>query len=115
MSEQQQKGTNWVAVITMMFIYGMISFVTNLAAPMGNVWKYQPGIEGSNMLGMMGNMMNFAAYLFMGIPAGKMLAKKGYKFTASSSPARSRSPTAPSFRSASISSARSCAVSRSAC
>ena len=82
MSEQQQKGTNWVAVITMMFIYGMISFVTNLAAPMGNVWKYQPGIEGSNMLGMMGNMMNFLAYLFMGIPAGKMLAKKGYKFTA---------------------------------
>ena len=82
MSEQQQKGTNWVAVVTMMFIYGMISFVTNLAAPMGNVWKYQPGIEGSNMLGMMGNMMNFAAYLFMGIPAGKMLAKKGYKFTA---------------------------------
>ena len=82
MSEQQQKGTNWVAVITMMFIYGMISFVTNLAAPMGNIWKYQPGIEGSNMLGMMGNMMNFAAYLFMGIPAGKMLAKKGYKFTA---------------------------------
>ena len=82
MSEQQQKGTNWVAVITMMFIYGMISFVTNLAAPRGNVWKYQPGIEGSNMLGMMGNMMNFAAYLFMGIPAGKMLAKKGYKFTA---------------------------------
>ena len=82
MSEQQQKGTNWVAVITMMFIYGMISFVTNLAAPMGNVWKYQPGIEGSNMLGMMGNMMNFLAYLFMGIPAGKMLTKCGYKKTA---------------------------------
>lgn len=79
---QQKQGTNWVAVVTMMFIYGMISFVTNLAAPMGNVWKYQPGIDGSNMLGMMGNMMNFAAYLFMGIPAGKMLAKKGYKFTA---------------------------------
>ena len=82
MSTQEQKGTNWVAVVTMMFIYGMISFVTNLAAPMGNVWKYQPGIDGSNMWGMMGNMMNFAAYLFMGIPAGRMLAKKGYKFTA---------------------------------
>ena len=82
MSDQQQKDINWVAVITMMFIYGMISFVTNLAAPMGNVWKYQPGIDGSNMWGMMGNMMNFAAYLFMGIPAGRMLAKKGYKFTA---------------------------------
>ena len=82
MSDNQQKGTNWVAVITMMFIYGMISFVTNLAAPMGKVWLLQKGIDGSNMLGMMGNMMNFAAYLFMGIPAGKMLAKKGYKFTA---------------------------------
>ena len=31
---------------------------------------------------MMGNMMNFAAYLFMGIPAGKMLMKVGYKKTA---------------------------------
>ncbi|MBR1870628.1 MAG: MFS transporter [Kiritimatiellae bacterium] len=76
------KKLNWIAVITMIFIYGMISFVTNLAAPMGNVWKYQPGIEGSNMLGMMGNMMNFLAYLFMGIPAGKMLTKVGYKKTA---------------------------------
>jgi FHS family L-fucose permease-like MFS transporter len=65
-----------------MFIYGMISFVTNLAAPMGNVWKYQPGIDGSNMLGMMGNMMNFLAYVFMGIPAGRMLTNCGYKKTA---------------------------------
>lgn len=28
---------------------------------------------------MMGNMMNFLAYLFMGIPAGNMLVKIGYK------------------------------------
>ncbi len=82
METQGKKSINWLAVVTMMFIYGMISFVTNLAAPMGNVWKYQPGIEGSNMLGMMGNMMNFLAYLFMGIPAGKMLVKCGYKKTA---------------------------------
>ena len=82
MDTQQKQGTNWVAVITMMFIYGMISFVTNLAAPMGNVWKYQPGIDGSNMLGMMGQMMNFLAYVFMGIPAGKMLTSCGYKKTA---------------------------------
>ena len=82
MAETQQKNGNIVAIITMMFIYGMISFVTNLAAPMGNVWKYQPGIDGSNMWGMMGNMMNFLAYLFMGIPAGKMLTKCGYKKTA---------------------------------
>ena len=78
----EQKNGNLVAIVTMMFIYGMISFVTNLAAPMGKVWLLQKGIDGSNMLGMMGNMMNFLAYLFMGIPAGKMLTKCGYKKTA---------------------------------
>ncbi len=31
---------------------------------------------------MMGNMMNFLAYLFMGIPAGNLLVKIGYKKTA---------------------------------
>ena len=70
---------NWVAVLTMMFLFGMISFVTNLAAPIGTIWKQQPGIEGSNVWGMMGNMMNFLAYLFMGLPAGKLLTKVGYK------------------------------------
>ncbi len=72
---------NWVAVLTMMFLFGMISFVTNLAAPIGVIWKQAPGIEGSNTWGMMGNMMNFLAYLFMGIPAGKCISKYGYKKT----------------------------------
>lgn len=71
-----------IAIITMMFLYAMISFVTNLAAPIGVIWKNQPEIGGSNMLGMLGNFMNFFAYLFMGIPAGKMLTKIGYKKTA---------------------------------
>lgn len=34
------------------------------------------------MIGMLGNAMNFLAYLFMGIPAGKLLTKIGYKKTA---------------------------------
>lgn len=72
---------NWVAVCTMIFLFGMISFVTNLAAPIGTIWKQQPGIEGSNAWGMMGNMMNFLAYLFMGIPAGKLITNLGYKKT----------------------------------
>ena len=74
--------SNIIAVITMIFLFGMISFVTNLAAPIGNIWKMQPGIEGSNTWGMMGNMMNFLAYAIMGIPAGNMLTKFGYKKTA---------------------------------
>ncbi|MBR2163104.1 MAG: MFS transporter [Bacteroidales bacterium] len=73
--------TNWVAVLTMMFLFGMIAFVTNLAAPIGVIWKQAPGIEGSNFWGMMGNMMNFLAYAFMGIPAGKLITKVGYKKT----------------------------------
>ncbi len=81
MSTQKQNG-NVVAIITMMFLFAMISFVTNLAAPIGVIWKNQPALEGSNFLGMMGNMMNFLAYLFMGIPAGKLLTKIGYKKTA---------------------------------
>lgn len=82
MSESQKNNRSIIAIITMMFLYAMIAFVTNLAAPIGVVWKNQPEIGGSNLLGMMGNFMNFFAYLFMGIPAGKMLLKVGYKKTA---------------------------------
>ena len=79
---QQQKNGSLIAIITMFFLYAMIAFVTNLGAPIGVIWKNQPEIGGSNVLGIMGNFMNFFAYLFMGIPAGKMLTKVGYKKTA---------------------------------
>lgn len=71
-----KKNTNMVAIVTMCFIFAMISFVTNMAAPFGNIWGNK--FEWSKMAG---NLMNFAAYLFMGIPAGKMLVKIGYKKT----------------------------------
>lgn len=82
MSEQQKKSGSMTAIVAMICLFAMIAFVTNLAAPIGTVWKNQQGINGSNMLGMMGNMMNFLAYLCMGIPAGKLLQNKGYKATA---------------------------------
>lgn len=78
--EQQKKNSNMIGIVTMIFLFAMISFVTNLAAPIGVIWKNQ--FQDSNTLGMMGNMMNFLAYLFMGIPAGKLLKKSGYKKTA---------------------------------
>ena len=74
------KKTRWIAIIAMVFLCGMISFVTNLAAPIGNVWKY--AMAGSNTAGMMGNLMNFAAYLVAGVPSGAMLSRLGYKRTA---------------------------------
>ena len=66
-----------VAIITMFFMFAMISFVTNMAAPFGNIWSFK-----YEWAGMAGNLMNFTAYLFMGIPAGNMLIKYGYKKTA---------------------------------
>ena len=66
-----------IAIITMCFIFAMISFVTNMGAPFGNIWGVTYPFAKA-----WGNMMNFAAYLFMGIPAGKMLIKYGYKKTA---------------------------------
>lgn len=81
--ENHSKNGNIIAIITMMFLYAMISFVTNLAAPIGVIWKNVFADSGSaNMIGMLGNAMNFLAYLFMGIPAGKLLTKIGYKKTA---------------------------------
>ncbi|GHT04121.1 MFS transporter [Bacteroidia bacterium] len=78
MAQKQQSNT--VAIVMMIFLFAMISFVTNLAAPMGIVLKSQFGL--GNSAGMLGNLMNFAAYLFFGIASGNLLTKKGYKFTA---------------------------------
>ena len=66
-----------IAIITMMFLFAMISFVTNLAAPFGLIWGNE-----YNWAGMMGNRMTVLAYRSMGIPAVKMLINYGYKKTA---------------------------------
>jgi len=72
---------NYAVPISMMILlFGMIAFVTNLAAPMGVVLKSQ--FDVSNFQGMMGNAMNFIAYAVMGIPGGILLQRIGYKKTA---------------------------------
>ncbi|MGQ8335594.1 MFS transporter [Sunxiuqinia sp. A32] len=77
---QENKKNYVVPIFMMILLFGMISFVTNLAAPMGVVVKSQ--FQASNFLGMLGNFANFLAYAFMGIPGGKLLEKIGYKKTA---------------------------------
>ena len=69
-----------LAIIVMILLFGMISFVTNLASPMGDVLKNQFGV--ANWMGTLGVFANFIAYAVMGIPAGNLLQKRGYKFTA---------------------------------
>ena len=76
----KQKSGNLLAIIVMILLFGMISFVTNLASPMGDVLKNQFGV--ANWMGTLGVFANFIAYAVMGIPAGNLLQKRGYKFTA---------------------------------
>ena len=75
-----QKKSNVLAIIVMILLFGMISFVTNLASPMGDVLKNQFSV--ANWMGTLGVFANFIAYACMGIPAGNLLQKRGYKFTA---------------------------------
>lgn len=75
-----EKKSNFLAIIVMILLFGMISFVTNLASPMGDVLKNQ--FDVANWMGTLGVFANFIAYACMGIPAGNLLQKRGYKFTA---------------------------------
>lgn len=67
--------------IAMMFaLFFMIAFVTGLPSPMGVIVAKQFG--ASNFLSQLGFFANFIAYAFMGIPAGMLLERIGYKKTA---------------------------------
>ncbi len=72
---------NYTLPIVMMFaLFFMISFVTGLQNPFGVIVKDQ--FQASNFMSQLGNAANFIAYAFMGIPAGVLLGKVGYKKTA---------------------------------
>lgn len=70
----------WGAIIIMIALFAMIAFVTNLCSPMAIIVKNSFG--ASDALAQIGNFGNFIAYLVMGIPAGMLIAKFGYKKTA---------------------------------
>lgn len=67
-------------IIVMFFLFAMISFVTGFQNPFGVILKEQLGL--SALQSQLGNAANFIAYAFMGLPAGMILQKKGYKFSA---------------------------------
>ena len=75
-----KKKSYLLPIIVMIFLFGMISFVTNLASPMGDILKYQFNVP--NWMGTLGVAANFIAYAVMGYPAGNLLQKLGYKKTA---------------------------------
>lgn len=63
----------------MFFLFGMISFVTGLQNPFAIIVKEQFGV--TNLMSQLGNAANFIAYACMGLPAGILLKKYGYKVT----------------------------------
>lgn len=78
---ESTKQKSYVLPIIMMFaLFFMIAFVTGLQNPMGIIVKNQFG--ASNFMSQLGNAANFIAYAFMGLPAGIMLQRFGYKKTA---------------------------------
>ena len=74
------KKGNVLAIAIMFFLFAMISFVTGLQNPMGIIAKAQFG--ATNFMSQLGNAANFIAYAFLGLPAGFLLKRRGYKFTA---------------------------------
>ena len=73
------KNKNTLPIIMMIALFFMIAFVTGLQNPFGVIAKSQ--FNASNLMSQLGNFANFIAYACMGIPAGLVLQRKGYKIT----------------------------------
>ena len=71
--------SNILPIVVMFLLFFMIAFVTNFAGSMGVIVKTQFG--ASNAMAQLGTLANFIAYAVMGVPAGIILKRKGYKFT----------------------------------
>ncbi|MBP8850812.1 MAG: MFS transporter, partial [Breznakibacter sp.] len=78
-ANQAQKPNYTLPIIMMFALYFMIAFVTNMQTPFANVVKGQFNL--AEWQTTLGNLANFIAYAVMGIPAGLLLQKNGYKFT----------------------------------
>jgi FHS family L-fucose permease-like MFS transporter len=73
------KKLNILPIVVMYLLFFMIAFVTNFAGSMGVIVKTQFG--ASNAMAQLGTLANFIAYAVMGVPAGIILKRRGYKFT----------------------------------
>lgn len=74
------KKPNILPIVVMYLLFFMIAFVTNLCNPMAVIVKNNFAM--SNFAAQLGNAANFIAYAAMGIPAGMLLKKIGYRKTA---------------------------------
>lgn len=70
---------NGLTIAVMFGMVFMVGFVTMFTGPLAAVVKAQFG--ASNALSQFGSSANFLAYLFMGVPCGMILKRRGYRFT----------------------------------
>lgn len=70
---------NRLTIAVMFGMVFMVGFVTMFTGPLAAVVKAQFG--ASNALSQFGSSANFLAYLFMGLPCGMVLKRRGYRFT----------------------------------
>ena len=70
---------NKLTIAVMFGMVFMVGFVTMFTGPLAAVVKAQFG--ASNALSQFGSSANFLAYLFMGLPCGMVLKRRGYRFT----------------------------------
>ena len=70
---------NKLTIAVMFGMVFMVGFVTMFTGPLAAVVKAQFG--ASNALSQFGSSANFLAYLFMGVPCGMILKRRGYRFT----------------------------------
>ena len=78
--ESTAKKNYTLPIIMMVALFFMISFVTGLLNLFGIIVKIQ--FAACIFMSQLGYAANFIAYAFMGIPAGMLLQKIGYKKTA---------------------------------
>ena len=76
----KQQKTSILPILVMFLLFFMIAFVTNFGGSMGVILQNQFSVPAA--LSQLGTFANFIAYACMGIPAGIILKRKGYKFTA---------------------------------
>lgn len=75
-----KQSRNILPIVVMFLLFFVIAFVTNLCNPMAVIVKHN--FSMSNFASQLGNAANFIAYAIMGIPAGLLLKKIGYRKTA---------------------------------
>ena len=78
--EQQEKKSYALPIAIMYALFFLMAFVTGYQNPLGDVVREKSA--GDTFVSQLPTFANFIAYAIMGLPAGIILQKRGYRFTA---------------------------------